>query len=84
MKGRSRKGAWIEITALTFLTEMKWVAPVRERGLKLIIQSYRTNVGRRSRKGAWIEIKIDVTLRRASLSRSRKGAWIEITLSFSA
>ena len=55
------------------------VAPVRERGLKLL-SFQRTDNARpsRSRKGAWIEISADALTAAARERRSRKGAWIEI------
>ena len=34
MVSRSREGAWIEIRARGYRERMKYVAPVRERGLK--------------------------------------------------
>ena len=55
------------------------VAPVRERGLKLILMVMRVAVWLgRSREGAWIEIGISPEFVGSSLSRSREGAWIEI------
>ena len=35
-RGRSRKGAWIEIPTLEKLWPYGYVAPARERGLKLL------------------------------------------------
>ena len=57
-----------------------FVAPARERGLKLSIR-YLVIIKHccRSRKGAWIEIR-NADYKNLGLSgRSRKGAWIEIT-----
>ena len=53
---RSRKGAWIEITLTYDNAHVPWVAPARERGLKLNSGQYAVCMKRRSRKGAWIEI----------------------------
>ena len=55
--GRSREGAWIEISAQTRRSSEYYVAPARERGLKLqqIHTVFFVSV-RRSREGAWIEI----------------------------
>ena len=54
--GRSRKGAWIEISDVYPYDRVIIVAPVRERGLKYRNTSARLPTSRRSRKGAWIEI----------------------------
>ena len=55
--GRSREGAWIEISFITINNVRYAVAPVRERGLKLLyIYVVRGDVTCRSREGAWIEI----------------------------
>ena len=35
---RSRKGAWIEISKICFAADLVGVAPVRERGLKLLLR----------------------------------------------
>ena len=57
------------------------VAPVRERGLKLVVLSLlKVYLNGRSRKGAWIEI-LDAGSNVFFLAgRSRKGAWIEISV----
>ena len=56
------------------------VAPVRERGLKLLLVApLRLLIVSRSRKGAWIEIEDIFKLGFVTISRSRKGAWIEIS-----
>ena len=54
------------------------VAPVRERGLKLILVCVLVPAMCRSRKGAWIEIPIILAILLIAYGRSRKGAWIEI------
>ena len=61
-RGRSRKGAWIEIVLKTKPALNKSVAPVRERGLKSDISRKPTKAqNSRSRKGAWIEIMSNKT-----------------------
>ena len=63
---------------------MTYVAPVRERGLKLqFASSCRIEGFSRSREGAWIEIMTLRPTSRRSGSRSREGAWIEIALAIS-
>ncbi len=78
--GRSREGAWIEISALATVRKESSVAPARERGLKL---RNSTSIGLyllRSREGAWIEI-ISLAMQDDLVnSRSREGAWIEIQI----
>ena len=54
--GRSREGAWIEITLSRVSLNNIAVAPARERGLKFRVTSTAASVNRRSREGAWIEI----------------------------
>ena len=55
--GRSREGAWIEIISKAMRkASPERVAPVRERGLKLLIEMYALASLSRSREGAWIEI----------------------------
>ena len=55
------------------------VAPVRERGLKLLCKPlFLVRMLSRSRKGAWIEIYMLSAVKLNASSRSRKGAWIEI------
>ena len=54
------------------------VAPVRERGLKLVQLGNKAIETSRSRKGAWIEIGLRTNVLMARFCRSRKGAWIEI------
>ena len=77
--GRSREGAWIEIAAGSSAKAANRVAPVRERGLKLlaVLCSFR-RTGGRSREGAWIEITASKRASAACRGRSREGAWIEI------
>ena len=53
---RSREGAWIEICVAHAAGPPRFVAPVRERGLKYQDTSKRSPHGSRSREGAWIEI----------------------------
>ena len=55
--GRSREGAWIEISIISGALSNSAVAPVRERGLKYLqrLEQDNRNQGR-SREGAWIEI----------------------------
>ena len=56
---RSREGAWIEICKKVKWRYSKFVAPVRERGLKSVKQVRRIEVKiSRSREGAWIEIEL--------------------------
>ena len=58
LTGRSREGAWIEISLRYVNPVLPTVAPARERGLKCDY-SYRCETfQRRSRKGAWIEIQL--------------------------
>ena len=76
---RSRKGAWIEIPTRGANWPNGKVAPVRERGLKLVNSYASAAVYRRSRKGAWIEITVPSPIIAAVSGRSRKGAWIEIS-----
>ena len=55
--GRSREGAWIEIAKRHAIFTMLPVAPVRERGLKLMVLKTLLFMEKgRSREGAWIEI----------------------------
>ena len=57
-----------------------WVAPARERGLKLLVYTIPNGItARRSREGAWIEIGLKVEAAERALGRSREGAWIEIS-----
>ena len=53
---RSREGAWIEICRYARRPQANFVAPVRERGLKLRRRVAFAALGSRSREGAWIEI----------------------------
>ena len=54
------------------------VAPVRERGLKLLRDYHTASVQGRSREGAWIEIRTVASIMSLVKGRSREGAWIEI------
>ena len=55
--GRSREGAWIEIFTAYITANGAYVAPARERGLKLHREHcLKSTPARRSREGAWIEI----------------------------
>ena len=56
--GRSRKGAWIEMSIPPLISWPIFVAPVRERGLKYTFAIAAGARISRSRKGAWIEIPI--------------------------
>ena len=58
--------------------ESFYVAPARERGLKLMPAQANMMISRRSREGAWIEMTYNQTLDVWHLCRSREGAWIEI------
>ena len=54
---RSREGAWIEILKNRISRTKHFVAPARERGLKLEAVGVYVNPKQcRSREGAWIEI----------------------------
>ena len=55
-----------------------FVAPARERGLKLLQVLLQAVFLGRSRKGAWIEITSERSNIIHDYRRSRKGAWIEI------
>ena len=56
---RSREGAWIEIMVTVPLLPAILVAPVRERGLKLMyLGEFDDKTCGRSREGAWIEIPL--------------------------
>ena len=56
-EGRSREGAWIEIVGAHDPATLQYVAPVRERGLKLLRSVLTLSmIISRSREGAWIEI----------------------------
>ena len=58
-----------------------WVAPARERGLKLSSLLGKTlRTSGRSREGAWIEILGSEISTSYQICRSREGAWIEIYL----
>ena len=57
----------------------RYVAPVRERGLKSNLEVRAEPFRGRSRKGAWIEIAALAYKQIETEGRSRKGAWIEIT-----
>ena len=78
-EGRSREGAWIEISTCFVPANIIAVAPARERGLKCCwsLRLYHIFVSR-SREGAWIEIHASSSKINACLCRSREGAWIEI------
>ena len=78
--GRSREGAWIEIRVKKFRQTARYVAPVRERGLKYEAKLHMHNCFSRSREGAWIEIEDIFKLGFVTISRSREGAWIEIAV----
>ena len=54
------------------------VAPVRERGLKLLLAALLRLLIGRSREGAWIEINVTAPTTLKPYGRSREGAWIEI------
>ena len=56
--GRSREGAWIEMSDVYPYDRVIIVAPARERGLKLQRLLIVKPVLRRSREGAWIEITV--------------------------
>ena len=57
--GRSREGAWIEISAYSNQLASQSVAPARERGLKSNANGkYELSNFGRSREGAWIEIAV--------------------------
>ena len=79
--GRSREGAWIEISRTVGKQKEPYVAPARERGLKCSPLLERLWPYGRSREGAWIEIIGRLLLILASRRRSREGAWIEINSS---
>ena len=67
---RSREGAWIEMLSTACSPKNANVAPVRERGLKYIINMpLRASEIGRSREGAWIEI-VDVKKRRSEVIQS--------------
>ena len=55
-QGRSREGAWIEISSLSSRAVKISVAPARERGLKFQLTNRCNTRFGRSREGAWIEI----------------------------
>ena len=76
--GRSREGAWIEMLLSTATELLTPVAPVRERGLKLLgkrrIHKLRLVAPVRERG-----LKLPLCRTILSIcSRSREGAWIEI------
>ena len=77
---RSREGARIEILHCSSCILMHVVAPVRERGLKLLHDMQYAVCLRRSREGARIEISLGGDIKMANESRSREGARIEIVL----
>ena len=80
-KGRSREGAWIEISN-SFLTILNGerVAPARERGLKFQeLKTPHSLRSCRSREGAWIEMFSYLNSHSPGAGRSREGAWIEIS-----
>ena len=54
--GRSREGAWIEISYPHIAGDNPRAAPARERGLKCQFQIMVNQPSSRSREGAWIEI----------------------------
>ena len=73
------RGLKLMKTSVDFL--LGSVAPVRERGLKLVqLGNKAIETRSRSREGAWIEIEQGAKCRATADSRSREGAWIEIML----
>ena len=56
LRGRSREGAWIEISTVLVSPLLTFVAPVRERGLKFFCSYNKSCAFSRSREGAWIEM----------------------------
>ena len=78
-KGRSRKGAWIEMFLIVSCPAKLSVAPVRERGLKLLvlmIHQLCNMVAPVRERGLKLHYIAKDT--RKNRCRSRKGAWIEI------
>ncbi len=64
-----------------YIRQLLTVAPVRERGLKLLRSALTLSmIISRSREGAWIEIQLAAQSAEATARRSREGAWIEINL----
>ena len=79
LRSRSREGAWIEMFVISPVRDtVGTVAPVRERGLKLLEHMTRLLYSSRSREGAWIEISVRAEFGNDPRSRSREGAWIEM------
>ena len=73
--GRSREGAWIEIHADgSDKSSQSYVAPARERGLKLLITRRTTAAAGRSREGAWIEISLSASPLSSGLSSLPRGS----------
>ena len=69
--GRSREGAWIEITPQGAIDRVMEVAPARERGLKYRCRRRRLWLPSRSREGAWIEISVLYSIQRGVKSLPR-------------
>ena len=79
-RGRSRKGAWIEISVRAEFNNDPRVAPARERGLKFgsAAGAFAGGVVAPAReRGLKFSQKTGVAF---FFRRSRKGAWIEIKI----
>ena len=78
--GRSREGAWIEITIIrsavaAAISRSREGAWIEIGGVEFIA----TEDKGRSREGAWIEIAPSTSDNGVGAGRSREGAWIEIS-----